>query len=551
MKILTWNINGIRSVKKEQTLKELFDSLDVDVICLQETKITREMLEEETAIVEGYNAYFSFSKVRSGYSGVATFCRNIVTPVKAEDKIHLPEKSSDPNLVQNENVFTHEELESLNAEGRTILTEHLDGEGRHVVIMNLYCPRADLDNKERIEFKLKFYTLVEEKCKSLIQENKHVITLGDFNVSHKLIDHCDPNDPEIFDSNPSRQWANSFIWVGQCSEMKEKLKSNDTAAQNAKFIDTFRYFHPNQESAFTCWSTKTGARQTNYGTRIDYIFSSSAFFNREFVDCIIRPDIEGSDHCPVVASLKNTFQNSGKPPPLCTKYMPEFSRKQQKLKDFFKKKDECSNTSNIKARNREIPVKSSEKRSADSSLKSQAKRVKTNGSTSQGKISQFFKKKTEIYAETSNWESGKDVSDRSVNANAEKPKTSLEWNTSNIEQWQCSSQHSMTNSSQSSTSTSSELDSSNTPTFPNLNPTPPQDETQEVSNSAAVVSSWKNILKGLPPPPLCSGHKEPCVLRTVKNKGTNHGKRFYCCARPQGHATNKEARCNFFKWLKK
>jgi AP endonuclease-2 len=70
-------------------------------------------------------------------------------------------------------------------------------------------------------------------------------------------------------------------------------------------------------------------------------------------------------------------------------------------------------------------------------------------------------------------------------------------------------------------------------------------------NSAAVISSWKNILKGPPPAPPCSGHKEPCVLRTVKNKGPNHGKKFYCCARPQGHSTNKEARCNYFAWVKK
>jgi AP endonuclease-2 len=67
----------------------------------------------------------------------------------------------------------------------------------------------------------------------------------------------------------------------------------------------------------------------------------------------------------------------------------------------------------------------------------------------------------------------------------------------------------------------------------------------------AVIASWKNILKGPPPAPLCSGHKEPCILRTVKNKGPNHGKKFYCCARPDGHSTNKDARCKYFIWVKK
>ena len=329
----------------------------------------------------------------------------------------------------------------------------------------------------------------------------------------------------------------------QQPEMNDKLKSNN-AAQNAKLIDAFRHFHPNQESAFTCWCTKTGARQTNYGQRIDYIFSSAAFFSKEFIDCVIRPDIEGSDHCPVVASLKNNFQNAGKPPPLCTKYMREFSAKQQKLKDFFKKREESTNTINVKAKNREISVKSSEKRSANSSLKSQAKRVKTEGGTSQGKISQFFKKKTEA----NNRESGKEVSDGSANTNEEKSPTILQWSKPDVDQ--CSSEHSTTSSSESLTPTGSEFDSTS-PTFSNQNPSPPKDETQKADNSTAVISSWKNILKGLPPSPLCSGHKEPCVLRTVKNRGANHGKRFYCCARPQGHTTNKEARCNFFKWLKK
>lgn len=103
------------------------------------------------------------------------------------------------------------------------------------------------------------------------------------------------------------------------------------------FIDTFRYFHLTQRGAYTNWCTVTSARQTNYGTRIDCIFADAELVAKEFLDCEIRPNIDGSDHCPVVATLGTCFQAALKPPALCAKYMPEFLGKQQKLKSYFVK----------------------------------------------------------------------------------------------------------------------------------------------------------------------------------------------------------------------
>jgi AP endonuclease-2 len=327
--------------------------------------------------------------------------------------------------------------------------------------------------------------------------------------------------------------------------------------QTTKFIDSFRSFHPGQESAFTCWCARTGARQTNYGTRIDYIFSSADYFKKEFTDCIIRPDIDGSDHCPVVATLRNSFQNAEKPPPLCTKYMPEFSGKQKKLKDFFKRSEGNTNlhdlneTGNKMSENAKLvnanesrsgmensaKPKSSEKRPAQSTLKSKAKRLKTKNGVSQGKISRFFEKKStkpiegnipmECTTVSSVNESDSGISE-GMNEVAFQMDTQTNTSSQNSTSSSCSG-------SDCSTKSSSQKATGST----------------NKAEQKAVIASWKNILKGPPPAPLCSGHKEPCVLRTVKNKGPNHGKKFYCCARPDGHSTNKEARCKHFIWVKK
>ena len=281
-----------------------------------------------------------------------------------------------------------------------------------------------------------------------------------------------------------------------------------------------------------------------------------------------------------MATLKNSFQNSTKPPSLCTKYLPEFSGKQQKLKDFFKtsdrntkichSKDECdsridgnANLGKVSDGKEEMPglysrPRNSEKRSSDSALKSQAKRLKTNSgvSSTQGKILNFFGKKSSSPKTDSNEETERGKISGLMNKNEsdviEEASTTLPHNVGLDNSLQSTNSSSQT-SSPPSTCCSSGYSSSQNPTDSITEETEHGQiftKGQAISDQA-VISSWKNLLKGLPPAPPCSGHNEPCVLRTVKNKGPNHGKKFYCCARPQGHSTNKEARCNYFKWVKK
>ena len=280
-----------------------------------------------------------------------------------------------------------------------------------------------------------------------------------------------------------------------------------------------------------------------------------------------------------MATLKNSFQNSAKPPSLCTKYLPEFSGKQQKLKDFFKKSDGNTSVCSLKdesgsrmegntelgkvdSRKKKMSGDNSQpKRSSDSTLKSQAKRMKTNSSVSrnQGKIFSFFEKRSSecVRGNANNGKTSglvnKNESDSDI---FEEVSNILPQNVglgNSPESTNASSQISTSSSCPSSGYSSQNYTKSIAvaETLPAVGQDCAKEQPNSDEKSAAVISSWKNLLKGLPPPPPCSGHKEPCVLRTVKNKGPNHGKKFYCCARPQGHSTNKEARCNYFKWVKK
>lgn len=205
--IVTWNINGIRS--GQQKLKDVLDSMEADIVCLQETKITRDMLDEATALVEGYSSYYSFSRKKSGYSGVATYCKNSCMPFQAEEGLAGTLSSHEAKIDFYDSVhgsFTDEGLKALDSEGRCVMTLHRFKEEETVaslIVINVYCPHAG-DNDERLAYKLEFYRALSLRCDDLLSQGYHVIVLGDINVSHRLIDHCEPDDVTSFSKSPSR-----------------------------------------------------------------------------------------------------------------------------------------------------------------------------------------------------------------------------------------------------------------------------------------------------------------------------------------------------------
>lgn len=364
------------------------------------------------------------------------------------------------------------------------------------------------------------------------------------------------NLKEDFDGNPGRKWLNVFLrGVGreekdeEAAEFSEEISSRP--GHGGKFVDAFRYFHPTRANAFTCWSTLTGARQTNYGTRIDYIFADCRLASEQFVAADIMPEVEGSDHCPVWGQLSCSLLPSTKPPPLCTRYLPEFAGKQQKLSRFFIKPHQKSslpeqrNTlpgSQEQEEKREnlspIADKTGQKRSltSDSALPKgkKTKKVKTPSSL-QGSLLSFFKPK---------------VAD--VIASVDTPVRQCE-NRPTLDDV-TPSRISQTADASITCAVGTELlckpcgsgtggNGQRAPTT-RLTPQPPAEK-----GSSSVF--WKSVLHGPPPPPSCKGHREPCVLRTVKKEGPNMGRQFFVCARPQGHVSNPNARCNFFEWVDK
>ncbi|XP_076859744.1 DNA-(apurinic or apyrimidinic site) endonuclease 2 [Brachyhypopomus gauderio] len=560
MKVVTWNINGIRTFKTG--IKKVLDSLDADIICVQETKVTRDLLDERTAIVEGYNSYFGFSRGRSGYSGVATFCKDTATPFEAEEGLTGLFASNGEALgcCGDQSAFSSEELLSLDSEGRAVITQHKfrGAEGTEMLtVINVYCPRADPEKPERKLFKLQFYKLLQSRAEAFLGPQSHVIVLGDINTSHRPIDHCDPNDVEEFEENPGRKWLDGFLYGSTVNGDDDEVHGSDSSHESGgKFVDAFRHFHPTRLNAFTCWSTLTGARHTNYGTRIDYIFASRSLVATNFLNSDIMPEVDGSDHCPVWAELRCTFIPSPRCPALCTRYMPEFAGRQQKLSRFLVKRSEQQDVS----KDTEEPLPGSQeageisenlrplaagtgagkKRPSDGLPESsvfkgkRSKHVKTAPKT-QGSLLAFFKRKPSSVVSIENGlESGssrpeiyhKGPQNDAKDCNATHSKATEETN---------NFRDAKTNAEGSSCQDHS-------------NPTVHQESRDK---KAMCPDFWKAVLHGPPQPPLCKVHREPCVLRTVKKAGPNLGRQFFVCARPQGHASNPQARCNFFAWVEK
>jgi len=488
-RITSWNINGIRSLEDFQ---DRIKQSDADIICIQETKVTRDMLTEDLALISGFTSYYSFSRRRSGYSGVATYCKLHCTPCEAEEGLcglYTTEECDVSGLDDIKIEFSSEERRSIDSEGRCVITKHNldDDSGRLLIVINLYCPRADSERPDRAKFKMLFYKAVDIRANAFKKKGHMVVVLGDINTSHKEIDHCDPY--EEFEDHPGRRFLNHFLQSENPSEKDREVKSSqedevvdewktvNVEVEEKQFVDTFRTSNPDRKLAFTCWNTRLNCRSTNYGTRIDYIFCSLELLPF-LIKSDIQPDVLGSDHCPISAEFGLIPKASDKAPGSCTKYYKEFSGKQAKVSDFFirnnnatvNKSDEVIKISNAKSEMR---------------VKSEAKRKITNF---------FIPDSKKIKCDDSN----------RLTKTEEKP----EVNASTLL------------------------------------------KTETTDRNSTAKSAWGALFKPPPPAPLCTKHREEALKRKVIKKGPNLGREFWVCRRGEGRADDPEARCNFFKWVK-
>ncbi len=253
MKIISWNVNGIRACHKKG-LVQFVQSEKPDIFCVQETKAHIDQVEDEAKKLTRQFSYWS-SAVRKGYSGVATFVDQ--APLQTTFGIGIPE---------------------YEAEGRIICTDHGPFD-----LYNIYFPNGG-SGEERHLFKQKFLKDLSAHLKEKLARGREVIVVGDYNIAHEDIDIYDP----IKLSNESgflpeeRAWFDSFIAMG--------------------FIDTFRHFHPEKANKYSWWDNRTFARVSNRGWRIDYICVSKGL-KKYLSSADVLDGVEGSDHCPVVVTL--------------------------------------------------------------------------------------------------------------------------------------------------------------------------------------------------------------------------------------------------------
>lgn len=251
MKLISWNVNGIRSVYNKGFL-EWFTRELPDILCLQETKADFEQFPLELRELREHAISHS-SAEKKGYSGVATFSREKILDTKKIDK------------------------HCFDSEGRVLIHEFKD-----FYLLNCYFPNGQRDHK-RVPFKMEFCDDVLVKMNEL-KKKKPIIITGDFNTAHTEIDLANPktNKKTTGFLPNERAWMDKFIQEG--------------------YIDIFRHLNPGKVGAYSWWSNFAGSRDRNIGWRIDYFFITPDLLPR-VKSAYIRPDVKGSDHCPVVLEL--------------------------------------------------------------------------------------------------------------------------------------------------------------------------------------------------------------------------------------------------------
>ena len=252
LKLLCWNVNGVRAIQKKGFL-DWFLQENADIVCLQETKAQKEQLDESLIVIPGYESFWC-SAVRKGYSGVATYARR--KPVSIRNGFGIPR---------------------FDEEGRVLVTEYPE-----FLLYNIYFPNGKKD-QTRLDYKMDFYESILGHWEELRNQGKSLVICGDYNTAHKEIDLARPKENEKISGflKIEREWMDKLVERG--------------------YVDSLRLFsqQPNQ---YTWWDMMTRARERNMGWRIDYFFVTEDLVPK-VKSAWIRPEVMGSDHCPVGLEL--------------------------------------------------------------------------------------------------------------------------------------------------------------------------------------------------------------------------------------------------------
>lgn len=246
MKLISWNVNGYRAVLNKG-FEEFFKRENPDIICIQESKVTKEQIEIEKY---GYNFYLN-SAQKKGYSGTAVWSKQKPLSVR----------------------FEKLGIDVIDTEGRLIVLEY-----EKFFLINCYTPNSKRQ-LERLNIRMDWEDKLRDYIK-VLEKIKPIILCGDLNVAHEEIDIKNPKT--------------NHHSAGFTDEERAKM----TKLLDSGFIDTYRYFYKDKENAYTWWSYMANARSKDIGWRIDYFIVSDRL-KKCLKDAIIYKDVLGSDHCPI------------------------------------------------------------------------------------------------------------------------------------------------------------------------------------------------------------------------------------------------------------
>ncbi|KAA8917372.1 hypothetical protein TRICI_000484 [Trichomonascus ciferrii] len=496
--MVSFNVCGIKNVLnympwcQNKTFEFMFESLDADVICLQETKIQAQDLTEEMVLVSGYDAYFTFPDSKRGYSGVAMYVKKGIRTLKAEEGLTGWLESKDYKGVTYRDLLPSQSIGGYPTSIDKNRGIKIDGEGRAIileleaaVIIGLYCPASSTEERE--EYRSSFFESLDLRVKNLIKY-KPVVVMGDLNIARELIDSADGRqtlyrEGRVVPAADGREFIN--INRDIMEEWKKSTYSRtmlNSWVDDMGMVDCCRIKHPRRLGMYTCWNLKLGARAGNFGSRIDYIFSTR---DLECTNSDILSHLLGSDHCPVFAdfTITSLYENEDRisnPPRLSASYFGRFRNKRTIHSLFASSSEQKRSTTNVSSENTQKRPKIQTKPINGSGAQTDGVSSRKKGSSKQQKIYSFFEKP------------GPDPESKTREAPfGISPQVHGEKNIRSL----------------------SVMD--------------PKDRSIPLQNN---VDRWKHIFTP-PPPPRCKVHNEPCKMMTTKKNGINRGRSFWVCSR--------------------
>ncbi|KAI0286050.1 Endonuclease/exonuclease/phosphatase [Russula aff. rugulosa BPL654] len=573
MRILSWNLNGARTIPQYHpwnTFKHwdaILKELQADIICFQEMKSSRATIGRDIALPDSFHSFFSFPASKGGYSGVAVYTdTRTATPLKAEEGLSgvlqpkIPLSPSERistsyplahelDLVPDADEQIPNDLLSLDLEGRALVLDF----GLFVVI-NLYCPNEGSD--ARFSYKMNYHLMLQERVRGLFAAGREVVVVGDLNVCAAPIDHCDGHLP----SNASTFW-----------EYPARIWMRDWLAPKGPLIDVLRRFWPDRKGMFTCWNTKISARETNYGTRIDYVLVTPGLM--PWIKAAdIQPSIKGSDHCPVFVDLHDEITTDAgqklvlpRAPRLAVKYWPEFQGKQMLMSNFFTKRGAEAPPNGISplatafdTLNAQAQPVSVEEHSAPKAPQLSSSSQPDIEPSSQSSMSPPSTQTSLKLSQESSHESLKrSRTGTSTTAGGSKPKKlkAGQLKLSSFFTKPTTTTTTLPRHQQMQAHHPAELGQPLYYTRPK-----PGEEERKWEDRQRDIILLVCAVHAQTPPPLCTVHQEPSKEFRVNKPGPNKGKAFYLCARPVGPGYDKgrherlreevdhQYKCNFFMW---